>query len=322
LGIGQGRIAVGTVILVAALAACASSAPFAVLTTPVPLEEGRFHVYWADPTLDWTANELGPIAATATIGGANLDGSGMGESAVTGVESPCGVAVDASHLYWANRRQDGLGRGNLDGSRLDNLFVRAAAGSYPCGVAVDATYVYWTNHGSTARGTTIGRARLDGSGADSNFIGGALNPCGVAVDDRYIYWVNEGASATSGGTIGRARLDGSEADPAFIVTDALLPCGVAVDATYVYWANGLGGAIGRARADGSEVQNAFIGGARWPCGVAVDANHLYWGNAGKSSGSTGDPAIGRAALDGSNVEQAWVSGMQGICGVAIDPEES
>ena len=70
------------------------------------------------------------------------------------------------------------------------------------------------------------------------------------------------------------------------------------------------------------MQNAFIGRARWPCGVAVDANHLYWGNAGKSSGSTGDPAIGRAALDGSNVEQAWVSGMQGICGVTIDREES
>lgn len=69
------------------------------------------------------------------------------------------------------------------------------------------------------------------------------------------------------------------------------------------------------------MENLFVVGARWPCGVAVDGSHLCWGNAGKSSGSTDDPAIGRAALDGSNVEQAWVSGMQGICGVAIDPKE-
>jgi sugar lactone lactonase YvrE len=306
--------------LVGALAACAApGVPLASLTTPKPLEAGRQHLYWADPTLDWTISQLDPLAATATIGGSNLDGSGMSESAVTGVESPCGVAVDGGHLYWANRRQGGIGRSNLDGNALDNLFVQAAAGSYPCGVAVDANYIYWANHGSTALGTTIGRAALDGTAVNSAFINAALNPCGVAVDADYIYWANEGLSSTGGGSIGRARLDGSGADPAFILMDAWIPCGVAVDGGYVYWANSLAGTIGRARLDGSAKENSFISGARWPCGLAVDATYVYWGNGGAWSGSTGAPAVGRARLDGSAVDQAWLHGMKGICGVAIDP---
>lgn len=312
------RVASGLV-LILALSACASpsidySTP--MLTTPDPLEGGGPFIYWADPTFDWSYSD--PNEATATIGGANLDGTGMSEAAITGAESPCGVAVNGTHLFWANRREDGIGRVKVDGSGLDNLFIRTPSQSYPCGVAIDDSYLYWANHGYGTRGTTIGRAALDGSSIDPHFIDGALNPCGVAVDRDYVYWANEGASSTTGGTIGRARLDGSDADPDFIQTDALLPCGVAVDASHLYWANSGGGAIGRARLDGSNVENKFIDGARWPCGVTVDANFIYWGNAGEFLGSSGPTAVGRARLDGTELDHEWVTGMLGICGVAVD----
>jgi hypothetical protein len=288
-------------------------------TTPLPLQAGHRHIYWADPTADWTPGD--PIAGTGTIGGANLDATGITEAAVTGLESPCGVAVNGTHLFWANRRQDGIGRANLDGSGLDNLFVRTPSGSYPCGVAVDGSFVYWANHGYGTRGTTIGRAKLDGSSVEGGFVGGALNPCGVAVDGEYIYWANEEASPASGGTIGRARLDGSDADADFIQTDAVLPCGVAVDGSYVYWANTAGGSIGRASLDGTAVENRFIDGARWPCGVTVDGDYVYWGNAGEYLDPSGQTAaVGRARLDGTGVDQDWVTGMLGICGVVVDPD--
>jgi Low-density lipoprotein receptor repeat class B len=45
-------------------------------------------------------------------------------------------------------------------------------------VAVDAGHVYWANDGTN----TIGRANLDGTGADQIFITGAATPTGVAVD--------------------------------------------------------------------------------------------------------------------------------------------
>ena len=49
-------------------------------------------------------------------------------------------------------------------------------------VAVDGSHIYWANPGAWmgANGTTIGRANLDGSGANQSFISGAKAPCGVA----------------------------------------------------------------------------------------------------------------------------------------------
>jgi hypothetical protein len=71
---------------------------------------------------------------------------------------------------------------------------------------------------------TIGRAHLDGSSPNQNFIVGANVPHGVAVDSGHIYWVNNGSDA-----IGRANLDGSSPNQNFIV-GASNPFGVAVDA--------------------------------------------------------------------------------------------
>ena len=47
------------------------------------------------------------------------------------------------------------------------------------GLAVYGGYVYWTNDANDM-GTTIGRARLNGTGVDYNFITGANDPPGVA----------------------------------------------------------------------------------------------------------------------------------------------
>ena len=50
----------------------------------------------------------------------------------------------------------------------------------PCGVASDGTYLYWGNVGSNITGKTIGRAKLDGTGVNENFISGADGACGFA----------------------------------------------------------------------------------------------------------------------------------------------
>ena len=144
--------------------------------------------------------------------------------------------------------------------------------------------IYWGNFGTG----TIGRAELDGTGANQGFITGAGSPGGMAVNYTQIYWV----SSHDNGTIGRANLDGTGANPNFI-TGAGNPSGLAVDGAHLYWANNVsGGSIGRANLDGSGANSFFVSGASFPTGVAVDGAHIYWANYNPR-------AIGRANLDGS-----------------------
>ncbi len=207
------------------------------------------HLYWANRAL-------------GTIGRANLDGTGVDQSFITGASLPCGVAVDSARVYWMNQGTGAIARANLDGSGasqsfipglglsncavavnatnlfwdnfaggsgttigrasvngtgVDPSFIGGATG--PCGVAVNSANVFWANFGSDA----IGRANLDGSGANQAFVG-ATDPCGVALTSTHLFWANQ-----STGAIGRAMLNASKVDQA-LISGADAPCGVAVDA--------------------------------------------------------------------------------------------
>jgi virginiamycin B lyase len=126
-----------------------------------------------------------------TIGRANLDGSGVNPSFITGANSPLGVEVDGLHLYWANNTAGTIGRANLDGSGVDQSFITDAQDPGDLGVldvAVGAAHVYWTiyleipiSEDEFEISGKIGRANLDGSGADPSFITGAVDPEGLAV---------------------------------------------------------------------------------------------------------------------------------------------
>jgi virginiamycin B lyase len=178
-----------------------------------------------------------------------------------------------------------------------------------CALAVPASagaFVYWANY----TGDTIGRANLDGTGANPSFITSADNLRGVAVDGQHVYWDNYNT-----GAIGRSSLDGSLADQGFI-TGADFPVGVAVDGQHVYWANSSSNtnAIGRANLDGTgSPEQTFIPGASGPEGVAVDGQHIYWAN--YTSGK-----IGRANLDGNSVDQSFITGADHPEGVAVDAQ--
>ena len=133
-------------------------------------------------------------------------------------------------------------------------------------MAVDGAHVYWANEGADL----IGRANLDGSGADQGFITGASGPIGVAVDGAHVYWAN----SVAGGTIGRANLDGTGANQGFIgqIDTGGRPCGVAVDSAHVYWGTHYfdSNYIGFANIDGTGANSSFIDSASVACGVAVD----------------------------------------------------
>ncbi len=295
---------------------CTLAATMALTVAAAP---ANAFVYWT--------NDNGVNATGATIGRASLNGAPVNDSFVADGTRAFLATVDSAHIYWTSAAGTTIGRANLDGTGADASFISGADG--PAGVAVDSAHIYWANCGGIADqgcsgntvGTTIGRANLDGTGVNEDFITGASAPCGIAVDSGHIYWANLGPGAT-GTTIGRANLDGTGVNEDFI-TGASAPCGIAVDSGHIYWANAgnssvTGTTIGRANLDGTGVDQSFITGADGPCGVAVDGQHIYWANYGPDHLGGFGTAIGRANLDGTGVNQSFIFTTDATCGVAVD----
>lgn len=217
---------------------------------------------------------------------------------------------------------------------LAALFVPAAPA---------AGYVYWTD----TVADTVGRAQLDGTGVDPDFVAGLANPCGTAVDSRHLYWAQQGTASIAradvdgsdvdqthfpasvgypycsvsvdaahvhwtraGGGIGRAAPDGSGLIANLIPSDAQL-CGVATDSEYVYWAELQDGGIGRATRDGLAIDHSLFNANNQPCGVAVNGTHIFYGD-------LADGTIGRANIDGTPHDDGFIAAPGQPCDVEID----
>lgn len=190
------------------------------------------------------------------------------------------------------------------GTAAEEAFI-AAGGNAPWGMAVDATFIYWSNWGSGF----IGRAKLNGTVVEKEWLKTEGKPQGLAVDAGHIYWADEGGGA---GHIGRATIAGGTIEKNWIASPNF-PSDVAVDAGHVYWSNSGTGHIGRATIAGAEVTQAFIiSPEALVTSVAVNAGHVYW------SGSSG--AIGRATIAGANIEQTFITGGNGTAGVRVSSE--
>lgn len=282
----------------------------------------------------WSTGRFG------TIGRANLDGTDVRQGFLKAVLNPQGLAFgEGQTILWATPGiprpvrfgpRGSIGRGQLDGKGGAKRIIGpgeivfsvqpTATGGCPChvfynhslstGVAVDIAHVYWSERHFERKlhphaGGDIGRAELDGSHAQHDFIPTGPDPTALAVDSTHIYWVN-----ANDGTIGRATSIGGDVNQSFI-TGAVHPTGLAlgVNGAYIYWSS-RAGTIGRANYDGTGVDNHFITGAIHPRSVAVDATHIYWVNA--------NGTIGRANLDGTGVDQSFITGAHFAVGLAVN----
>jgi hypothetical protein len=172
-----------------------------------------------------------------------------------------------------------------------------------------ANFVYWANSSTPG---SIGRAKINGTGANNNFITGLDQPTQVAVDSNFIYWSEAGTNR-----IGIANLDGTHANPNMIsrTPEVTSPTGIAVTATGIYWVNHVVGndTIGHANYGGSSpVGDFFDTGSPDVCGLAADQSFLYWLN------TSGSLRIGRAPLSGAAPDPNFITVPGAGCGVAVD----
>jgi hypothetical protein len=210
----------------------------ALAAAPAAFGDAAPHLYWIDPlthsvdasNLDGTgptqqiAQAVTPSAVavsgqyvywtddgTNSIGRANLDGSNADPTFITGADEPAGIAVNNQHIYWDNWFAGTIGEADVSGQNVNQNFIQV--GGDLVQLAVDGRYLYWANNDPYASDPAdppgIGRARLDGSDVQPNFITATLqgfpsNIQGVAVDDQHVYWTD------CCGNIGVADLDGTQ----------------------------------------------------------------------------------------------------------------
>jgi virginiamycin B lyase len=278
----------------------------AVLLLGVLALAGRANAY-----VYWTTGEGDP----GHIGRADNNGTHSNPKFIRdGGIGPDAVTTDSRHVYWI--QSGDIGRAKLDGTKVDQGFIRHADGHD--GDVRDLVaahgYIYWSiGEGYHDQQASIARARADGSQVELGFIPFEeplkySTPTELAIAGDYIYWSN----AYKKSTIGRAKLDGTEVEQDFIAggaTDPYTPrlhnpFGLAANDDFIYWTDRGTKSIARAATDGSDVELEFIPDVgRYVSSLALDDDYLYWPGSNHT--------LVRADLDGSNIKTLITHGFPG-----------
>jgi hypothetical protein len=206
-----------------------------VASTPRYVAVDSGHVYW---TNTGCSDEIGALEGTGTIGRADVDGAPASVEAefISGASNPLGIAVNATHIYWANAGRSAgvraIARATIGGGEVNQSFIHVIGnGTSPVGVALNATHVYYSSNEEQDGGSAyLLRVPLAGGEQENLFVGKA-GVRGVAVDAAHVYWASQAGGEEA---IGRADLDLTNPNNEFIKLEGK-PNGVAVDAAHLYW---------------------------------------------------------------------------------------
>jgi hypothetical protein len=160
-----------------------------------------------------------------------------------------------------------------------------------------SAYIYYSYAGSSH--SSIGRAALNGSSFDTQFIPGLGGVTQLAIDSHHIYWADRKAG------VGRANINGTGVRSSWIKPSGVFAFpGVAVDAHHIYWGNiyfPSPCSIGRASLSGGHKKKNFING---PCptgGLAVAGGYIYFEYDGYKPNGESSGVIARVHTKGGRV---------------------
>ncbi len=208
-------------------------------TSPRYVAVDAGHIYWTNTGLRSGSGD--PLNEGGTIGRADIEGAeaSVEPSFICGASNPQGVAVNSTHVFWANAATNSIARATADGNAIEQSFFKLQATAWtPYGVAVSADYVYYGVTESQTDNGILGRISLVGGEPQVIAIGSA-GLRGVSADTGYIYWTSPGEAA-----VGRIPLSDygkgncgavASCEREFVKDIGGKPNGLASDSSHLYW---------------------------------------------------------------------------------------
>ena len=218
-------------------------------TNPQGIAVNTDFIYWANAGESDATRTIGRARSGMVIGEeVNGEFIPVGEGGLE--HRPQGIAINTTHIYMvadsgANEEFSSVRRFDLDGDTvsLKILFdIQHDGKAGDRGIALDATHVYWAREGEDS----IGRAPLDLSSKELEWIKTAGNPRGIALDATHVYWAaNQQVEPNPGNDLYRFDREAPAGQRLTdLVPDAVDPngsdvrgvLGASADGSYVYYA--------------------------------------------------------------------------------------
>ena len=146
---------------------------------------------------------------------------------------PGPLALDATHLYWANGTGEIMALPIAGGTPVTLARAQSAVD-----VAVDSSNVYWANYGTGSSTGTVQSEPLSG-GPIATLVAGLTDPEHIVVDGSNVY-VTTGDDAVASVPTGGGALTTLALSSTCIAED---PFAIAIGPALVYWTNTLQGTV-------------------------------------------------------------------------------
>jgi hypothetical protein len=229
------------------------------------------HIYWAN------ADDFAGVRA---IGRATTEGGGVDQEFFrTGTETPYGVALSASRVYYSSSVEGNdfafIKSFKFDGSEEKFLFIGKEGIR---SIALDPEHVYWASQGEEA----IGRIDLELTSAskDNEFILLDGKPTGLVLGGTHLYWSTNGEAPTNPGNDlyrygpEEGHLTDLTPNPTGNGAEVQGVLGASADGKYVYFA--ANGVL-------DDAEEAEQGNCRGPLKSASGTCNLYLWHEGESA---------------------------------------
>ncbi len=208
---------------------------------------------------------------------------------LTSVGSSIVFAIDANFVYYHSTANCRMDKVGVNGGASSS--VVASVGTVGQ-IVVSGAYAYWTETGALGRISKVNTT----TGQETTLASGLNNPSRLAVDGTSVYWTE----ANAAGAIRKVPINGGAVTT---LASSVNPFDIGVDGTSVYWSEPNGNVIKKVPINGGAT-TMLVGGSS-PTYLTVDGTKVYWTDSGAKTMNAVAVAGGAPSLLSSEISYIY-----------------